>query len=70
MISLNHMVLEKLKFTNQDVTILKKLGEYKGRQALYFQQTPEILKMLKRLAIIESSESSNRHPFKDGNGAY
>ena len=60
MISIDPKILEKLKFTNQDMTILKKLGEYKGRQALYFQQTPEILKTLKQLAIIESSESSNR----------
>jgi Fic family protein len=60
MLSLSADYLEKLKFTDADISTLKKIGEYKGKQALFFQQTPEILKTLKNLAIIESSESSNR----------
>jgi len=39
---------------------LHALGEYRGKQALYFHQAPEVLKGLREIAVIESSESSNR----------
>jgi Fic family protein len=39
---------------------LKKIGEYQGMQALFARQTPEVLDSLRRVARIESSESSNR----------
>lgn len=42
------------------MSTLKKIGEYRGKQALFTQQTPEILNSLTHLAKIESSESSNR----------
>ena len=60
MLSLNPIYLDRLKFSEEDISMLRKIGEFKGKQALYFQQTPEILKTLKKIAIIESSESSNR----------
>ena len=60
MLSINPSYLKNLSFKENDVSILRKIGEFKGKQALYFQQTPEILKTLKDIAIIESSESSNR----------
>jgi len=40
--------------------LLQKLGEFKGRQDLFHHQTPQVLKTLKEIAIIESTESSNR----------
>jgi len=40
--------------------LLQKVGEYKGRQDLFQHQTPQILDTLKQIAIIESTESSNR----------
>ena len=40
--------------------LLQKLGEFKGRQDLYERQTPQFLETLKQVAIIESTESSNR----------
>ena len=40
--------------------LLQKLGEFKGRQDLFQNQTPQVLKTLKQTAIIESTESSNR----------
>lgn len=52
--------LNKLSFDDSALSILKTLGEYKGKQELFFRQTPEILNTLKSVAIIESSESSNR----------
>lgn len=36
------------------------LGEFKGRQALYIQQTPQVLNALRQAAIVQSTESSNR----------
>lgn len=39
---------------------LRHLGELKGRQDLYKQQTPQILETLRQRAAIQSTESSNR----------
>ena len=40
--------------------LLQALGEFKGRQDLFRHQTPQILESLRQLAVIESTESSNR----------
>lgn len=58
--SLTPKYLEKLVFTADQVSILRLLGEYRGKQALFFQQSPEALNSLRMVAKIESSESSNR----------
>lgn len=42
------------------VWLLTDLAEAKGRQALYVQQTPQMLKALREMALIQSVESSNR----------
>ena len=42
------------------VWLLTDLAEAKGRQALYVQQTPQMLKALREMALIHSVESSNR----------
>lgn len=39
---------------------LRAIGEYAGKQELYAKQAPQILATLKRVAIIQSTESSNR----------
>src|ERR1700677_5091392 len=39
---------------------IRQLGEYKGRQQLYTEQAPQVLKALQHAAQIESTESSNR----------
>ena len=39
---------------------VRAIGEYRGRQALYREQFPQILDTLRRLAMIQSTESSNR----------
>lgn len=39
---------------------VRALGEFRGRQVLYQQQSPEILETLRRVALIQSVESSNR----------
>ncbi|MDZ7699797.1 MAG: hypothetical protein U5R49_23695 [Deltaproteobacteria bacterium] len=39
---------------------LRALGEYRGREALYIQQSPELLETLRKVAMVQSVESSNR----------
>ncbi len=39
---------------------MKAVGEYRGKQELFRRQTPEVMDSLRELAVIESSESSNR----------
>ena len=52
--------LQRMTFTADEASAIQKIGEFKGKQALFTQQTPEILDSLQQVAIIESSESSNR----------
>jgi Fic family protein len=42
------------------VQTIRLLGEYKGKEALYLQQTPQVLEALRESAVIQSTESSNR----------
>lgn len=39
---------------------LRALGEYRGRQVLYAEQSPDVLETLRKAAMIQSTESSNR----------
>jgi Fic family protein len=58
--SLDPKYMQKLTFDGQLISFLKAIGEYKGKQALFFTQAPELLNTLKQVAIVESIESSNR----------
>lgn len=58
--SLDLTFLNTLSYSSGQLGALRQLGEYKGREQLYQRQTPEILESLKKTALIESSESSNR----------
>lgn len=40
--------------------IVRILGEYGGKEALYQNQAPQVLKTLRQSAVIQSTESSNR----------
>ena len=42
------------------VWLLEKLAESKGKQALYEKQSPQVLRALREMALVESTESSNR----------
>ena len=42
------------------VWLLEKLAESKGKQALCEKQSPQILRALREMALVESTESSNR----------
>jgi Fic family protein len=50
--SLGRIYLRRLNFSAEDASTLQKIGEYKGKQALFTEQTPEILESLR--------QSSNR----------
>lgn len=42
------------------VWLMNSISEHKGKQELYARQSPQILKSLVKIALIESAESSNR----------
>ena len=58
--SLSPDYLAKLRFDARQTATLRALGEYRGKQQLYFAQSPEVLSDLRQVAVIESTESSNR----------
>src|SRR2546430_796460 len=52
--------LLELAIPQRLVTALTDIAAARGRQELYSKQTPQILKALREMAMIESVESSNR----------
>lgn len=52
--------IEKLTIPNKTISVIRLIGEFKGKQDLYKQQSPQILENLRQVAIINSVESSNR----------
>lgn len=52
--------IERQPIPPQFLRTIRLLGEYKGREALFKQQTPQVLETLRQVAIIQSTESSNR----------
>ncbi|MFH2070975.1 MAG: Fic family protein [Elusimicrobiota bacterium] len=49
-----------IKLPLGSVWLMNFISEYKGKQDLYNRQSPQVLKALMDLALIESTESSNR----------
>lgn len=58
--SLTPEYLAQLKFSGAQLETLNRIGAYQGKQALYADQLPEVLKTMRTIAQIESVESSNR----------
>ena len=54
----NHVLRQPL--TPGLLSTVRAIGEYRGKQELWQKQFPEVLDSLKELAIIQSTESSNR----------
>lgn len=46
--------------SQQLLQTVRVLGEYKGKQALFAGQSPQVLETLRQVAVIQSIESSNR----------
>jgi Fic family protein len=62
---LNMKSFRKARVARQTITqemlrSVRLLGEFKGREGLYRQQFPQALEILRQVAIIQSTESSNR----------
>lgn len=53
-------VIERQPIPQSLVQTIRELGEYKGKQALFHHQSPQVLETLRQTAIIQSTESSNR----------
>lgn len=60
MASLVPSVLDRLILTHDLVSTIRAIGEGKGKQALFQERAPDVLENLRQVAIIESTESSNR----------
>jgi len=58
--SLTPDYLGKIKLSPAQGANLRAIGESRGRQELYSRQTPEVLKSLREVAVVESIECSNR----------
>ncbi|NGX54641.1 MAG: hypothetical protein KR126chlam2_00256 [Chlamydiae bacterium] len=58
--TLNQAYLDTLSFGSDELSTLLALGEYRGKQELFYLQSPETLKTLQQTAVVESTESSNR----------
>lgn len=58
--SFDEKYLKNLIIPHNLIRIIAQISEYKGKQDLYKQQKPEILENLKKVSIIQSTESSNR----------
>jgi Fic family protein len=52
--------LGKISFSAEQISTMKIIGEYKGKQELFYRQIPETLERLRQVAMVESNECSNR----------
>ena len=60
MISLNRSFIEQQAIPLEFTGTIRALGEYRGKQELFTHQIPQVLESLKQIAILQSTESSNR----------
>ncbi|HEX6910026.1 MAG TPA: hypothetical protein VF142_06515, partial [Longimicrobium sp.] len=58
--SLKPEFLERQPIPPVLLTTIREIGEYKGKQELFKEQAPQILRTLREAAVIQSTESSNR----------
>ncbi|MDP2653412.1 MAG: Fic family protein [Candidatus Omnitrophota bacterium] len=58
--SFSEEYLNKIRITPQLLNLTSALSEYKGKEALYARQSPDVLEKLVERAKVESVESSNR----------
>jgi Fic family protein len=53
-------VLARQTLTQGLLQSVRLIGEYRGKEALFTQQSPQVLQALRETALIQSTESSNR----------
>ncbi len=52
--------LERQPITQNLLQTVRQIAEFKGKQDLFKEQSPQVLETLRQAAIIQSTESSNR----------
>jgi len=60
MMSFESGLVEGMPITHRLLRIIREIGEYKGKQELFKSQSPQVLETLRQVAMIQSTESSNR----------
>ncbi len=58
--SLSIEFLDRQRLPGALVRTIRELGEFRGKQDLFRQQSPQVLETLRQASMIESAESSNR----------
>jgi Fic family protein len=58
--SIDHRVLATQGLNQGLLKSVRLVGEYRGKEALFKQQSPQVLQALRDIAMIQSTESSNR----------
>jgi len=58
--SFENNYIESIPISHNVLQTIRLIGEYKGRQNLFKEQSPQLLDTLRQTAIIQSIESSNR----------
>ena len=58
--SLTSEYFQTQPITQNILQTIRRIAEYKGKQDLYKEQSPQVLESLRQTAIIQSTESSNR----------
>lgn len=58
--SLDPGFIERQPITHNLLRTIRQIAEYKGKQDLFKEQSPQVLETLRQTAIIQSTESSNR----------
>jgi Fic family protein len=53
-------LIERQPFSQALLQTIRLLGEFKGKQELFREQSPQVLETLRQASMIESTESSNR----------
>src|SRR5438552_6537373 len=58
--SFEYDVLARQALSQSLLQSVRLVGEYRGKEALFSQQSPQVLQALRENAVIQSTESSNR----------
>lgn len=58
--SFEYDYLLEMPISHTLLSTVRAIGEFRGRQRLYAEQSPEMLDTLRKAAMIQSAESSNR----------
>lgn len=58
--SFQNNYIEKIPITHNILQTIRAIGEFKGKQDMFKEQSPQLLETLRKTAIIQSIESSNR----------